>query len=36
MLDRITTYGAANKGLGGWVKSSASKSTRAKALAPAR
>lgn len=36
MLDRITTYGAANKGLGGWVKASASKSTRARALAPAR
>jgi glycine betaine/proline transport system permease protein len=34
MLDRITTYGAANKGLGGWVKASAGK-RRAGSAAPA-
>jgi ABC-type proline/glycine betaine transport system permease subunit len=36
MLDRITTYGAANKGLGGWAKTQASKSARGKARELAR
>jgi glycine betaine/proline transport system permease protein len=35
MLDRITTYGAANKGLAGWVKASASKPRAAPAPAAA-
>ncbi len=36
MLDRITTYGAANKGLGNWAKTAASKSARGKEPALAR
>jgi glycine betaine/proline transport system permease protein len=36
MLDRITTYGAANRGLGNWAKTAASKSARGKEPALAR